>query len=105
MQHKSIFVLTLQSINDLRVTTTSTQSRNYTVGLELGRGKRLDTILDRMKMIAEGVYTARSAHALANNREIEMPIVREIYLVLFENKHPQQALEDLMGRDLKQETR
>ncbi len=95
----------LSGIGDLLLTCTSTQSRNYTVGLELGRGERLDTILDRMKMIAEGVYTARSAHALANKREIEMPIVREIYLVLFENKHPQQALEDLMGRDLKQETR
>jgi glycerol-3-phosphate dehydrogenase (NAD(P)+) len=95
----------LSGIGDLLLTCTSTQSRNYTVGLELGRGERLDTILDRMKMIAEGVYTARSAHALANKREIEMPIVREIYLVLFENKHPQQALEDLLGRDLKQETR
>ena len=95
----------LSGIGDLLLTCTSTQSRNYTVGLELGRGERLDNILNRMKMIAEGVYTARSAHALANKREIEMPIVREIYLVLFENKHPEQALEDLMGRDLKQETR
>jgi glycerol-3-phosphate dehydrogenase (NAD(P)+) len=57
----------------------------------------------RMKMIAEGVYTAKSSHQLAREHAVDMPIVREIYLVLFENKHPQQALEDLMGRDLKQE--
>ena len=78
-----------------------TQSRNYTVGTEIGQGKRLEDIMARMKMIAEGVYTAESAHALASKHAIEMPIVREIYLVLFENKHPRQALEDLMGRDLK----
>ena len=95
----------LSGIGDLLLTCTSTQSRNYTVGTEIGRGERLEDIMARMKMIAEGVYTAKSSHALASEHAVEMPIVREIYLVLFENKHPQQALEDLMGRDLKQETR
>jgi glycerol-3-phosphate dehydrogenase (NAD(P)+) len=95
----------LSGIGDLLLTCTSTLSRNYTVGTELGQGKHLEDILSHMKMIAEGVYTARSAHALAAERAIEMPIVREMYQVLFENKQPRQALEDLMGRDLKQETR
>jgi glycerol-3-phosphate dehydrogenase (NAD(P)+) len=95
----------LSGIGDLMLTCTSTQSRNYTVGIDLGKGKTLDEIMGRLKMIAEGVYTARSAHELAVGREVEMPIVREIHQVLFENKQPRQALEDLMGRDLKHETR
>jgi len=95
----------LSGMGDLVLTCTSTQSRNYTVGLELGRGASLDSILNSMKMVAEGVYTARSAHALARKHAIDMPIVREIHRVLFENKSPRQALEELMGRDLKQETR
>jgi len=94
----------LSGMGDLVLTCTSTQSRNYSVGLELGRGARLDDILKSMKMIAEGVYTARSAHALADRHAVDMPIVREVYRVLFENKPPELALEDLMGRDLKQET-
>jgi glycerol-3-phosphate dehydrogenase (NAD(P)+) len=95
----------LSGIGDLLLTCTSTLSRNYTVGTELGRGKTLEEIMSKMKMVAEGIYTARSAHALANKRNIDMPIVREVYRVLFENKPPRTALEDLMGRDLKQETR
>lgn len=95
----------LSGIGDLLLTCTSTQSRNYTVGLEIGRGARLEEIMKNMKMVAEGVYTAQSAHALADKHGIDMPIVREIYAVLFDDKPPRRALEDLMGRDLKQETR
>jgi glycerol-3-phosphate dehydrogenase (NAD(P)+) len=95
----------LSGIGDLLLTCTSTQSRNYTVGVEIGRGARLDDIMNNMKMIAEGVYTARSAYALAARHTVDMPIAGEIYQVLFENKPPRQALEDLMSRDLKQETR
>ena len=95
----------LSGIGDLLLTCTSTQSRNYTVGLEIGRGAVLEDIMKDMKMIAEGVYTTRSAHALAEKHGIDMPIVREIHQVLFDNKPPRQALEDLMGRGLKQETR
>lgn len=95
----------LSGIGDLLLTCTSTLSRNYTVGSELGRGKSLEDIMASMKMVAEGVYTARSAHALAEKHAIEMPIVHEVYRVLFEDKSPRQALKELMGRDLKQETR
>ena len=95
----------LSGIGDLLLTCTSTLSRNYTVGIELGRGKNLETIMAAMKMVAEGVYTARSAHALAGKHNIDMPVVEEIHMVLFENKPPRQALKELMARDLKQETR
>lgn len=93
----------LSGIGDLVLTCTSTRSRNYSVGLQLGRGETLDAILGRMNMVAEGVYTTRSAHALARRHGIDMPIVAEIHRILFEGKPPQQAVRDLMGRDLKQE--
>jgi len=95
----------LSGIGDLLLTCTSTQSRNYTVGVEIGRGARIDDIMNKMKMVAEGVYTTRSVHALAARHAVDMPIAGEIHQVLFGNKPPQQALEDLMSRDLKQETR
>lgn len=93
----------LSGIGDLVLTCTSTQSRNYSVGLQLGRGKKLDDILSHMNMVAEGVYTTRSAYALSRRHGIDMPIVAEIYQILFEGKPAQQAVKALMGRDLKKE--
>ncbi len=93
----------LSGIGDLVLTCTSTLSRNYSVGMEIGRGKKLQDILAGMHMVAEGVHTTRAAHALALRHAIDMPIVAEINRVLFENKPPLQALRDLMGRDLKKE--
>jgi len=93
----------LSGIGDLVLTCTSTQSRNYTVGLKLGKGEKLEAILSHMNMVAEGVYTTRSAYALSRKHGIEMPIVAEIYQILFEGKPPQLAVKALMGRDLKQE--
>ena len=93
----------LSGIGDLVLTCTSTQSRNYSVGLQIGQGKKLDNILSHMNMVAEGVYTTRSAYALSRRHSIEMPIVAEIYQILFEGKPARQAVKALMGRDLKKE--
>lgn len=93
----------LSGIGDLVLTCTSTQSRNYSVGLQIGRGKQLEDILPHMNMVAEGVYTTRSAYALSRRHGIDMPIVAEIYQILFEGKPAQQAVKALMGRDLKKE--
>ena len=93
----------LSGIGDLVLTCTSSQSRNYSVGLQLGRGKKLDDILSHMNMVAEGVYTTRSAYALSRRHGIDMPIVAEMYQILFEGKPAQQAVKALMGRDLKKE--
>ncbi len=93
----------LSGVGDLMLTCTSTLSRNYRVGMEIGKGKKLDDVLQHMKMVAEGVYTTRSACALCNARGVDMPIVQEIHNVLFENKDPRDAVRDLMSRDLKQE--
>ena len=94
----------LSGMGDLVLTCTSSLSRNFRVGCELGKGRRLEDILQGMKMVAEGVYTTRSAYEIARTSDIDMPIVGEIYRVLFEDKPLQEAVRDLMGRDLKQET-
>lgn len=93
----------LSGIGDLVLTCTSVLSRNYSVGIEIGRGKKLQDVLAGMHMVAEGVSTTRAAQALAKQHSIDMPIVTEINRVLFENKPPRKALRDLMGRDLKRE--
>ncbi len=93
----------LSGIGDLVLTCTSTLSRNYGVGLRIGKGQRVDEILSKLKMVAEGVYTTKSAFSLSVQYAIDMPIVHEIYKVLFENKLPRQAVKDLMARDLKRE--
>ncbi len=93
----------LSGIGDLVLTCTSTKSRNYSVGLRLGRGEKLDDVLGGMNMVAEGVYTTRAAHALSGRLGIEMPIVAEIQQILFQGKPATEAVKALMGRDLKQE--
>ena len=94
----------LSGIGDLIVTCCSGHSRNRHVGEELGRGKKLDEILDEMGMVvAEGVKTTLSARELAQKAGIECPIINEIYAVLYENQTPQQAIKNLMSRPLKAE--
>lgn len=93
----------LGGLGDLVLTCTGDLSRNRTVGLKLGQGKNLSTILSEMNMVAEGVMTTRSAWNLAGKMDIEMPILEQIYLVLYKDKPCNEAVMDLMGRSLKQE--
>ena len=90
-------------LGDLVVTCLSKHSRNRRVGYELGQGKTLEEILSGMSMVAEGVTTTGSAKALATKHNIEMPIVEEIYKILFETKDHRQATTDLMLREPKDE--
>lgn len=94
----------LAGIGDLVLTCTGSLSRNRTVGVQLGRGKRLVEILDDAKFVAEGVKTSRSAHALAAMYQIEMPITSEMYRVLYENESPRDGIQRLMSRALKAES-
>lgn len=96
--------LGLAGIGDLLLTTTGDLSRNRTVGMKLGQGRKLKEILDEMRMVAEGVKTARSIHFLAKKMEVELPICEQVYQVLYEDKSAAQVVGDLMGRDLKPET-
>lgn len=86
----------LSGMGDLFLTCSGALSRNRKVGQEIGSGKSLEVILKEMKMVAEGVYTTESAHALSKKHQVEMPIVHEIHRVLFEGKSPRQAVMDLM---------
>lgn len=93
----------LAGMGDLITTCQSRQSRNRHVGEQIGRGRKLRDILEEMVMVAEGVYTTKSAYQLARKYDVEMPIVEQVHAVLFEDKDPRQATADLMLRDAKPE--
>lgn len=93
----------LAGLGDLVLTCTGSLSRNRTVGLKLGEGKKLREILDGMKMVAEGVRTARSAYFLAQKYQVEMPITEQVYKVLYAERDAREAVGELMSRDLKEE--
>lgn len=94
----------LSGIGDLVTTCLSRHSRNRFVGEQIGRGRKLSAVMAKMTMVAEGVATTRSAHALALEKNVDMPITREVYRVLFDDKKPGQAIADLMSRDPKPES-
>ena len=93
----------LAGVGDLILTCTGSLSRNHTVGKKIGEGLKLNDILSEMKMVAEGVKTARSVYNLARKLDVTMPIVTEVYRILYEDAAPQTAVRNLMTRDLKQE--
>jgi glycerol-3-phosphate dehydrogenase (NAD(P)+) len=93
----------LGGLGDLVLTCTGDLSRNRTVGLKLGQGKNLSTILSEMDMVAEGVMTTRSAWNLASKIEVEMPILEQVYQVLYKDKPCNEAVMDLLSRSLKHE--
>jgi glycerol-3-phosphate dehydrogenase (NAD(P)+) len=93
----------LAGMGDLVLTCTGGLSRNRTLGVRLGKGEKLDDILKGSKTVAEGVKTAKAARELARKNGIEMPIVEEMYKILYEGKDSRQATKDLMSRALKGE--
>lgn len=92
-------LLGLAGVGDLVTTCYSRHSRNRHVGEQLGLGRGLDEILAGMVQVAEGVHTARTLHAMAMDREIEMPITEKVHQVLFEGAEPRDAIRELMTRD------
>ncbi len=95
--------LGLAGIGDLVLTCTGELSRNRTVGLRLGRGESLRSILKEMRMVAEGVRTTRSVYHLAKRLGVAMPICSEVYHVLYEGADLRGAVDRLMQRELKEE--
>ena len=93
----------LGGLGDLVLTCTGDLSRNRMVGLKLGQGKKLKTILSEMNMVAEGVKTTRSAWNLSRKVGVEMPILDQVYLVLYQDKPCKDAVQDLLARSLKEE--
>jgi glycerol-3-phosphate dehydrogenase (NAD(P)+) len=88
----------LTGIGDLIVTCTSVHSRNWRAGNMLGKGYKLNDVLEDMGMAVEGVRTTKAAYQLAQNVGVEMPITAQIYEVLFNDKDPKEALDELMAR-------
>lgn len=89
----------LTGIGDLIVTCSSQHSRNRKAGYLLGQGKTMEEAMDAVKMVVEGVYSAKAAKKLGEKYGISTPIVDEVNKVLFEGKAAKDALEDLMLRD------
>jgi glycerol-3-phosphate dehydrogenase (NAD(P)+) len=93
----------LAGMGDLVLTCTGDLSRNRTVGIKIGEGRQLNEILGEMRMVAEGVKTTESAYNLAKKLGVEMPIIEQMYRMLYENKPARQAVLELMTRNLKAE--
>src|SRR5207248_2748077 len=84
----------LAGVGDLIATCMSGHGRNRRVGEYLARGEQMSQILERMTMVAEGVFTARSVHERATQMGVNMPISTEVYKVLYDNKDPRAAVND-----------
>lgn len=93
----------LTGVGDLIVTCDSVHSRNRKAGILIGKGYTLDEATNEVKMIVEGVYSAKAAKGLADKYNIEVPIITEVNNILFNNKNPRESLLDLMRRDSKEE--
>ncbi|MEJ2695627.1 MAG: NAD(P)-dependent glycerol-3-phosphate dehydrogenase [Candidatus Sulfobium sp.] len=93
----------LSGLGDLILTCTSPLSRNYTVGVRLGEGLKLSAILSMTRSVAEGIATAQSAFELSRRHGVEMPIVEQVYRVIYEDTDPAEAVRTLMTRSLKSE--
>ncbi|MGD1076315.1 MAG: NAD(P)H-dependent glycerol-3-phosphate dehydrogenase [Thermodesulfovibrionales bacterium] len=90
----------LSGLGDLLLTCTGPLSRNYTVGKKLGQGMKLTDILSQTRSVAEGIATAESAFELSRKYAVQMPIVEQVYAVLYKDKDPGLAVSDLMNRTL-----
>jgi len=93
----------LAGMGDLIATCVSTRSRNHKVGVELGKGRKIDDIIADMNMVAEGVKTTRAVLSLADQHGVEMPIATQVGRVLYDGAGPREAVLALMTREAKSE--
>jgi glycerol-3-phosphate dehydrogenase (NAD(P)+) len=93
----------LPGLGDLILTCAGDLSRNRRTGLQIAQGKSIEEIIHGTRMVVEGIGNTRSLHLLASRLKVEMPIVEQMYCVLYEGKKPSDAVRDLMQRSLKPE--
>ena len=93
----------ISGLGDLSTTCISQESRNRTLGERIGKREKLKDILNSMVNVAEGVTTTEAAYRLSKIYSVDMPITKEIYLILYKNKSPQKAIQSLMQRKRKRE--
>ena len=91
----------LTGIGDLIVTCASMHSRNRRAGILIGKGYTMDEAMAEVKMVVEGVYSAKAAMGLAKKYDVQLPIIEQVNEVLFENKPAAEAVKELMLRDKK----
>ena len=91
----------LSGIGDLIVTCASMHSRNRRAGILIGQGKSMEEAMQEVKMVVEGVYSAKAAMELAEKFQVQLPIIEQVNQILFENKPADEAVKDLMLRDKK----
>lgn len=89
----------LSGTGDLIVTCSSMHSRNRRAGILMGQGKTMEEACEEVKMVVEGVHSAKAAMELANKYEVNVPLIEEMYHLLFENKPAKECLASLMTRD------
>lgn len=104
MGARSETIFGLTGIGDLIVTCESRHSRNRKAGMLMGQGLTMEAATKEVKMVVEGIYSAKAALALARRYEVEIPIIQEVNRVLFENKSAKEAVSDLMLRDRRVES-
>ncbi len=93
----------LAGVGDLTLTCTGSLSRNRSVGVELGKGRKLADIINSMRMVAEGVKTTRATLALAERHHVDVPITFQVSRILEGEVSPHEAIRELMERSLKEE--
>ena len=93
----------LTGMGDLIVTCASKHSRNRRAGILMGRGYTMQQAMDEVKMVVEGVYSAKAAIALGEKYHVELPIIEQVAAVLFDGKTAKEAVNELMKRDRKSE--
>lgn len=93
----------LAGMGDLVLTCTGDLSRNRMIGLKIGKGMQLEEITGSMNMVAEGIKTAHSAYELSRKMDVDMPIITQVYQILYQGKNPRNAVNELMTRELKSE--
>ena len=94
----------LAGLGDLVLTCTDDQSRNRRLGLALGRGGSMQDALQGIHQVVEGVLAARAVCAVADRVGVEMPICREVFRIMHEGRPVREAVQELMGREVRFET-
>ena len=97
------FLMVLTGIGDLIVTCASMHSRNRRAGILIGEGKTMEEAMAEVKMVVEGVHSAKAAMQLAKKYDVELPIIEQVNEILFNNKPAKEAVKGLMLRDKKAE--
>jgi len=93
----------ISGLGDLVTTCISPFSRNRYLGEQIGKGKTLKQLISKMRMVVEGIPTTQAAYRLSLKYKVDMPITKEIYLILYKNRNSRKAVKDLMTRSLKEE--